>query len=43
MQVSKAITIAKEPRYFEYCKTDDTFTNDMALKQLLDLIKDTLI
>lgn len=37
-----AITIAKEPKYFEACKTDEYYTNEMALTQLLDLIRGIL-
>lgn len=37
-----AITIAKEPRFFEYCKTDECYTNEMALTQLLNFIRDVL-
>lgn len=32
-----AITIAKEPEYFDYEKSDKTFSNDQALKMLLTL------
>lgn len=35
---SAAITIAKEPRYFDIEKVDEHFTNEQALKLLLDLI-----
>lgn len=39
---AKAITIAREPKFFEYCKQDERYTNDKALEQLLSLIKESL-
>lgn len=35
---ARAITIATEPKFFEECKEDKTFTNDKALEQLLSFI-----
>lgn len=35
-----AITVAREPRYFEDCKEERTYTNEMAFEQLLEFIKD---
>ena len=40
---AKAITIAREPQFFEYCKTADDYTNEQALEQLLSFIRDALI
>ena len=37
-----AITIAKEPKYFDYCRTQDSYTVDTALTQLIDFIKEVL-
>lgn len=37
---ASAITIAKEPKYFELEKTDENFDNSRALKMLLDLIRE---
>lgn len=37
-----AITIAKEPKFFESCRTDENYTNEMALTQLLNFIKSAL-
>lgn len=37
-----AITIAKEPKFFKSCRTDESYTNEMALTQLLDFIKKAL-
>lgn len=38
-----AITIAREPKYFECCKTDEQYTNEMALTQLLNCIRSVLL
>lgn len=40
---AKAITIAREPKFFEYCKTSDLYTNELALQQLLNLIREVLV
>ena len=37
-----AITIAREPKFFEACRTDKNYTNKQALAQLLHFINDTL-
>ena len=37
-----AITIAKEPKYFECCKTQENYTVEAALTQLLDFIEEAL-
>ena len=37
-----AITIAKEPKYFEYCKMQKDYSVKEALKQLIDFIKEVL-
>lgn len=37
-----AITVAREPKYFEECKQDKNYTNDKALSQLLSLIRSVL-
>ena len=39
---AKAITIAREPKYFEACKVDESYTNNQALRQLLSLIKESI-
>lgn len=39
---AKAITIAREPKFFETCKTADDYTNEQALEQLLSFIRDAL-
>lgn len=39
---AKAITIAREPKFFEDCKTADNYTNEQALEQLLSFIRDAL-
>ena len=37
-----AITIAKEPQFFEACRTQEGYTVEEALTQLMDFIKETL-
>ena len=37
-----AITIAKEPRFFEDCRTQEDYTVEEALTQLINFIKETL-
>lgn len=40
MKEAKVITIAREPYYFEECKGDAAFTNEMALDDLIMAIKE---
>lgn len=42
LKKSVAITIAKEPQFFECCRTQDDYTGEEALTQLIDFIKGTL-
>ena len=37
-----AITIAKEPSFFESCRTDEHYTNEQALTHLLHCIRNIL-
>lgn len=37
-----AITIAREPKFFEICRTEENYTNEMALAQLLNFIRSVL-
>lgn len=39
---AKAITIAREPKYFRDCRVDESYTNDQALNQLISLIKESI-
>lgn len=39
---AKAITIAREPKYFRDCRVDESYTNDQVLNQLLSLIKESI-
>lgn len=39
---AKAITIAREPIFFEKCRTDEAYTNTMALHQLIECISSIL-